>query len=256
MTPSPRLPFSDLDLAGLLAWLLLWAGYQWWAGRPAQTRPNLNTAVRPLRRQWMRQAFERENRVTDAALVGNLMQSATFLASTTLLVIGGLLALLGTVEKGTDFVQSLPFAQKTGAVVFELKTLVLVLVFVYALLRFTWSLRLFNLLNIVVGAYGAPSTLQPRTADDMADRRPGIAQPAVRASSTEVDPETLIRQGARLNELAGLHFTQGLRAYYYAVPILLWLVHPWLLVAGSVAITVLTYLMEFRSETVLALSGR
>lgn len=238
-------PFAQLDLVGLAVWLLSWAGYQWWAGKAGTTRHNLNTAVRPLRWQWMREAFRRENRVTDAALVGNLMQSATFLASTTLLVIGGLLALLGTVEKGTEVVQSLPFAQKTGAAAFELKALILTLVFVYALLRFTWSLRLFNLLNIVVGAFPSRPAGQQAAMDGMDGEGTGGGQ---------ADAERLIRRAARMNELAGLHFTQGLRAYYYAVPVLLWLVHPWLLVAGSIAITAVTYLMEFRSATVQALT--
>ena len=63
-----------------------------------------------------------------------------------------------------------------------------------------------------------------------------------------------IEQAALLNDLAGSNFTQGLRAYYYAVPVLCWLVNPWLLVAGSVVITVVTYYMEFRSASVTALT--
>jgi len=44
-----------------------------------------------------------------------------------------------------------------------------------------------------------------------------------------------------------------LRAYYYAVPILLWLINPWLLLAGSIVVTSAVYFTEFRSDTARAL---
>jgi len=107
----------------------------------------------------------------------------------------------------------------------------LTLVFVYAFLRFTWSLRQFNLAGIVIGAY--PTRHEHQVADDR-----------------------LIGQASSLNELAGSNFGQGLRAYYYAIPLLVWLINPWLLLAGSVIITGTTYYMEFRSATVRALAGQ
>ena len=223
------IPLSLLDWLGFCGWAVSWIAYQAVADRATVRRPSLAAAMRPYRRAWMREAFARDNRVTDAALLGNLMHSATFLASTTLLVIGGLLALIGGIDESARLVQSLPFAQKTSVQLFELKALVLALVLVYAFLRFLWSIRQFNLVVILLGAY------PPSSADGSIHAAP-------------------IEQAARLNELAGSNFTQGLRAYYYAVPVLLWLVNPWLLVAGSVVITVVTYYMEFRSASVTALT--
>lgn len=227
---AAALPLSLLDWLGFFGWAVCWIAYQAVADRATTRRPNLAAAIRPFRRAWMREAFGRENRVTDAALLGNLMQSATFLASTTLLVIGGLLALMGGIDESARIVQSLPFAQKTSLLLFELKALVLALVLVYAFLRFLWSIRQFNLVVILLGAY------PPASVDRSAHCAP------------------IIEQAARLNDLAGSNFTQGLRAYYYAVPVLLWLVNPWLLVAGSAVITIVTYHMEFRSASVAALT--
>ena len=45
---------------------------------------------------WMMQTTSRENRVVDAVVVQNLSTSPSFFASTTILIIGGLLAVLGT----------------------------------------------------------------------------------------------------------------------------------------------------------------
>ena len=145
------MPFQPLDWWALAAWVGCWVGYQLWA-EDAAHGTSLGAAVRPFRRAWMHEAMARENRVSDEALVGNLMQSATFLASTTLLVLGGLLALLGTLEQSAAVVQSLPFAQKTSSALFELKALALALVLAYAFLRFIWAIRLFNLVVILLGA--------------------------------------------------------------------------------------------------------
>jgi uncharacterized membrane protein len=62
-----------------------------------------------------------------------------------------------------------------------------------------------------------------------------------------------IAQAGRLTELAGINFSQGLRAYYFAVPLLVWLISPWLMMAAAVLITLATYYMEFRSATVRAI---
>ena len=48
--------------------------------------------------------------MADAALVGNLMQSVSFYANTTIYIIAGLLALLGTLDQVISFASDLPFA--------------------------------------------------------------------------------------------------------------------------------------------------
>lgn len=225
--------FTPADWGALALWLCAWLGYGFHAERVGNRRPNLMASVAAFRRVWMREAYYRDARIADVGLIGNLMQSATFFSSTTLLVLGATLAVIGTVERGAEVVEvmrNLPFAVRVTQEMLESKLLVLMFVFVYAFFRFTWSLRQFNLVNIMVGAFPA------RPEDQIPD-----------------DP--LIRTAGRLNELAGLNFTQGLRAYYYAMPLLLWLIGPALLVAGTVATTIVLYYMEFRSATVKALAS-
>ena len=218
-----------LDWIGLGLWLALWVGYAWWSASAQNRTTNLLRALVHYRRVWMREAYRRENRITDVALIGSLAQSATFFSSTTLLILGGLFALLGTLDESTEVLRNLPFAARTSRDLLEIKAIVLTLVFVNAFLRFTWSLRQYNLANILVGAY--PAQREHHVLDDR-----------------------LIGQASRLNELAGANFTQGLRAYYFAIPLLLWLVNPWLLLGGSVVMTISTWYMEFKSATVRALA--
>jgi uncharacterized membrane protein len=222
-------PLSPIDWTGLALWALLWCAYSIWSMRPRDARHSLNAATARYRRGWMREAYRRENRMVDVGLVGSLMQSATFFSSTTLLVLGGLFAVLGTPDKASEVVAHLPLAGRSTQRLFETKALVVTLVFVYAFFRFTWSLRQFNLVSILLGAF-----------------------PARPAGAAADDP--LVERASRLNELAGTHFAQGLRAYYFAVPLLLWLMNAWLLIAGSVIITLATYYMDFRSATVTALT--
>jgi uncharacterized membrane protein len=84
----------------------------------------------------MIQSSRRDVRVVDAIVVQNLSTSPSFFASTTLLIVGGLLALLGSSEQTSALVSELPFAVRTSRLVLDLKLLLLTGVFVYAFFRF------------------------------------------------------------------------------------------------------------------------
>jgi len=236
------------DWLALATWLFLWLGYQWFAMKPRFGRESLSTVMVPIRRKWMLEALHRENRISDASLIGNLMNSATFFSSTTLLILGGLFAFISSIDKNAAFVSNLPFAAATSLHSLEFKFVVLAFVFIYALFRFLWSIRQFNLLTILLGAYPAapPASVQSEQAP-LEVTAPGLPPvPPLRR---------IVEQATRLNALAGNNFTQALRAYYYAVPILLWLINPWLLLAGSLVVTSAVYFTEYRSHTAQALSA-
>lgn len=234
---------TPLDWAALAVWAALWLGFSWFARSRGPGAGDLNAIMARYRHVWMRLSWRRENRITDIALMGNLMHSATFFSSTTLLVLGALFAFLGTVEQVPDVVETvskLPFAARTSQHLLEAKAFALTLVFVYALLRFTWALRQFNLCCILIGAFGG---------DPDAPRAGGAP-----SAGPSLEAEQTLRAG-RLNELAGVNFAQGLRAYYFSVPLLAWLINPWLMLASALLITLATYYMEFRSATVRVLAA-
>lgn len=225
---------NALDWIAFWLWLGLWSTYQWYVTRSGKSRPSLGELMVPMRRQWMLEALHRDNRISDVAMIGNLMHSSTFFSSTTLLILGGLFAFISSIDHSVAFVQNLPFARRTSVEVIEVKAVVLAGVFIYALFRFLWSIRQFNLLNIMLGAY-PPAHLR--------------SQPTPRAAGY------IVEQAAKLNALAGNNFAQALRAYYYSVPILLWLVNPWLMIVGTIIVTAAVFFTEFRSETVQSLLG-
>ena len=99
---------------------------------------------------------ERDNRMLDVNVMRNLTRSSQFFASTTMLILGALVALMGYAEKAAGVLAELPFTQQVSERVWELKILLLVLIFVYAFFKFSWSIRQFGLCSILVGATHKP----------------------------------------------------------------------------------------------------
>jgi uncharacterized membrane protein len=137
--------------------------------------------------------------------------------------------MLGTKEKVVSAMADLPFATKAPQALWEVKIVLLIFIFIYAFFLFTWSLRQFNFCSILVGA--AP--------------RPG-------GNAEEI--ERYVNRAGRLVSLAGTSFNNGLRAYYFALAVLMWFVHPWLMIITTAAVVLILYWREFRSETLKALT--
>lgn len=217
-----------LDVAALVVFALCWWGYPWYAARRESRTPGLVQLTNRYRREWMRQMLAREMRMVDTALINMLTQSSVFFSSTTVLILGGLLALIGTSETMQAALGRLPGAVRTSEQLWEIKVLLLVAIFVYAFLKFTWSLRQFNFVGILVGA--AP----PRDAGD---------------------GEEIAARAGRMAELAAEDFNRGLRAYYFAFAALSWFVNPGLFIAGTLGVVAILYVLEFRSKAVAALGS-
>jgi uncharacterized membrane protein len=223
------LPWSD--------WLAValffggWAGYAVWAKRRSLRRPSLLALTNRERARWMVQTSYRENRVLDGVVVQNLSTSPSFFASTTILIIGGLLAVLSTTERASELVRELPFAARTSLIVFDIKVVLLTAIFVYAFFRFTWSLRLYTFGALVVAA--AP--------DHQAWRDDGQRQ-------------AFASRAGRMMALAAETFNDGLRAYYMSFAALAWFVSPWALVASTAAVVWILYRREFHSDVLAVLA--
>lgn len=226
-----KLTYSHLDLVAIVVFVLCWFGYGWFAHRHTSGRSSLLTVMNPMRERWFEQTLLRENRIVDSSLLANLMHSATFFSSTTVLVLGGLLALFGSIEKSADLFENLPFAQRSSQQLLEAKVVLLILLFVYALIKFTWSVRQFNFVTILIGS------LSPK--DQVTD-----------------DDRSAARRAAGILKLAGENFGQGMRSYYFAVAVLMWFVQPLFFIAATAIVTLMLYRMEFHSRTIDVLAGK
>ena len=222
--------FRQVTLTDALAlvWFVLgWWGYAAFARRRAVAgRGSLLATTNRFRRLWMLQTTARENRVIDGVVVQNLSTSPSFFASTTILIIGGLLALLGATEEAAKVVKEIPFAARTSPFVFDLKLFVLAAVFVYAFFRFTWSMRQYTFGALLIASAPDPKAFE----------------------SGEASREEFADRAGRVVGLAAETFNDGLRAYYMAFAVILWFFSPLAFALGTAGIIYLLYQREFRSE--------
>jgi uncharacterized membrane protein len=167
--------------------------------------------------------------MVDTQIIANLMRSASFFASTTMFIIAGLIAVLGARDKAMAVLAELPFAVDSRALLWDLKVLLLVVLFVYAFFKFTWAFRHYNYVLILVGGVPAPDRL------------------------TE-ESQRIAERIARIATSTGRHFNGGLRAYYFGLAALSWFVHPWLFVALTAWVVWVLYRREFRSRLLKTLA--
>jgi uncharacterized membrane protein len=113
-------PLGLLDLAALAVFLSCWFGCAMLVDRVPRIRPkSVIAAMDEDRRRWMRGLVGRDNRVFDAMAIGHRMSSGTFLATSSISILGGLVALLGASDMGRHVVSALPFAAPTSRAPWE-----------------------------------------------------------------------------------------------------------------------------------------
>jgi len=226
-----------IDWAAVVIFFGGWAGYAWFARHRANKHPSILAATNRIRREWMRQSTYRDVRVIDGVIIQNLSTSPSFFASTTILIIGGLLAILGTTEKTTELVRELPFAARTSVLVFDLKLVLMLVVFVYAFFRFTWSMRQYTFGALLIGS--APEAKQFEIMGaDADDKRAAFAM-----------------KSGKVLGLAAETFNDGLRAYYFAFAAIGWFFSPLVFMVATLVVIYVLYQREFHSDVLEGLNA-
>ena len=220
-----------VDLAAPLIFLLCWTGYVGLADGPLAAGRSLMSRIHEHREIWMRRMLMRENRIVDMQVIIILTQSNAFFASSSVLIVGGALAMLGAREQAMAVLAELPFATHTPPVLWELKVLLVLSVFVYAFFKFTWSLRQFNYLAILIGAAPPPASA-------------GSPESAVYAHNA-----------ALVASRAAEHFNKAMRSFYFGLAAISWFLQPVLFMVLSALVVLVVYRREFRSHTLQALGA-
>ncbi|MBT5664410.1 MAG: DUF599 domain-containing protein [Rhodospirillaceae bacterium] len=212
------------DLIGVTWLFLCWTGYTVYSENSRFAETNLIGSIGQRRVIWMTQMLGRDNRMVDIQIINSLMDVVRFLASTSILIIAGLLALLGATDQAILVIMDLPFAAPGGRGVWEAKILLLILIFVYAFFKFMWSMRQYTYCSVMVGAAPPPSNPME-------------------------DQEMAAHSIARVTTLASRHSNHGTRAYYFGLATLSWFVHPLLLIPSALWVVLVLHRREFRSRT-------
>jgi uncharacterized membrane protein len=212
------------DILAFLFFILCWVGYSRFTVHKSQCAKSLLAVTNRYRGLWIREMIRRDNRTVDTIMIGNLQRSITFFANTTILIMVGLMSMLGYYEHLAGIVSNVPFAKMSTPFMFELKIFILLLIFIYAFFKYTWSLRQYNYASVFVNA------VPPHT--EVADQQ-----------------ESLLQKGTYLVSNAAQHFNNGLRAYYFALAMLPWFIHPYCFIAATALTLFVTHRREYHSRT-------
>jgi uncharacterized membrane protein len=144
--------FTPLDLFAVAFFIAAWMGYGAVMEWTAFGRRGLNNRMHRYREEWMREMLLRDMRMVDGQIMGSLQNGTAFFASTSLLAVGGVLALLRSSQDVMEIFAALPFGIRTTPGVLEMKIIGLLVIFIYAFFKFAWSYRRFNYAAILLGA--------------------------------------------------------------------------------------------------------
>lgn len=227
--PQTLSDLSALDVVAFAAFLACWIGYTVFSDYAGPRHGNLSSAMARQREAWMIQMIGRDNRMVDLQIIRNLTRTGIFFASTSLLILAGLVTVLGSTDQAIMLFVNLPYVASLTPLEWELRILILIVMIIYSFFKFAWSVRQLSYCAIQVGGM----------------------EPATKATEDSLGRAKCI---ARLATLAAQHFNRGQRTYYFAMAMLAWFVHPIALVATSIWVVLVLYRREFRSRTLRILN--
>ena len=215
-----------LNVSAACWFFLCWSGftrYATWKGRETVC---LASVMHRYREDWMRRMLLRDGRIADASVVGSLERNASFFASSTLIILAGILTVLSASDRALSLLAHLPLVQQDSQGVSEIKLLCLAMVFVYAFFTFSWCMRQYNFAAVLVGS-------APVVGECLADER---------------ERKAFASRAARVLSLAANQFNYGLRSYYFGMAMLTWFISAWLFMVVSVGVVLILYRREFHSD--------
>ncbi|MEW2919438.1 DUF599 domain-containing protein [Ruegeria sp. ANG10] len=216
------LVFSPLDYAAIVLLFCAWQWIGWRIDNPSPRKNSVTMMMDDFRRNWMHEMVTRQPRMFDAQMVATMRQGSTFFASTTMIAIGGGLALLGNTERLAGVAQDLAIGS-APALVWEIKILIVLAFLSNAFLKYVWAHRLFGYCGVLMAAV-------PNDPED--------PQAYPRAA-----------QAAEICVTAARSFNRALRATYFALASVTWILGPVALFIGTAVTFGVLYRREFASHS-------
>lgn len=195
------------EIAFLFVTVLALAGYHLLLAVRVRTRAE-DTAIgcaNRMRARWVASVMADRRDILAVQTVRNWIMAATFLASTSILIGLGLLGAAWRPAILEDISHALNLAGTVSETLWMAKLFVLIQFFFVSFFSFTSAIRYYNHASVMINT-------------------PGI------------EPE----DAARVTNRGALYYTIGVRGFYLAVPVTLWLFGPmWMAVGALVLIAVL-----------------
>jgi uncharacterized membrane protein len=215
-----------IDYAALALFAVCWLGYGALLAALSRGSGTLNDDMVVIRRVWMTAMTHRDIRLVDSQLMGHSINTASFFASTNLLLIA---AVAGVLFGGGDALRGVAAlgAEAAPAPLLEAKLALVLVCLVRGFLDFIWAIRQLNYALAVIGA--APEAHEDSDRIALGQAAADLLNPALSA------------------------FSQGVRGYYFALAAAAWLFGPLWLALGVAAACALLIWRQAGSEAARAL---
>lgn len=216
------------DLAALTFFALCWLFYEPLL-KTVSRGGVLNSDMTVIRGAWMSQMARRESRFMDGQLLGHALNSASFFASSNLLLIAAAAGVLFGGEGSFAKVSSLQLIQTSSRMLFELQLAVILVVLARGLLAFIWSIRQMNYCLTIFGATPEDQNADPALREAFAEAGGAVLNPALSA------------------------FNAGVRGYYFALAAAAWMFGPIPLTIATLGAVSLLVWRQSRSPSARAI---
>ena len=213
-----------IDILAVGFFVIEWMVYVYTLEHSAYGRDSLSARMHIYREVWVRRMLDREARMVDMQIMASLQNGTAFFASSSLIAVGGALALLRSTNDALAALKMLPFDMNPSPALWEIKCAGLILIFIYAFFKFAWAYRLFNYVAILLGSM----------------------PPASQRDTPQAEAHVI--RTTRMFETAGRHFNRGQRGFFFALGYLGWFVSPWVLFVSTAAVVIVTWRRQFASN--------
>jgi uncharacterized membrane protein len=215
MTDFIALHIYDLLGFGLsVTAVCLYQIYLRWRTRRAPAS-SAQDAMLTARAAWVEGVMRERRDILAVQTLRNSMMSSSFMASTAVLLIIGVLTLSAQGDKLSGTWHSLNFFGQFAAEMWLFKLLVMLFDLLFAFFSFSMAVRLFHHIGYLINVPLSP----PNEAAQM------------------------VHVVAQLNR-AGIYYRIGMRAYYFTVPLLFWLFGPVLLLGATALLVYFLYHLD------------
>lgn len=221
----------NADFAAFVWFVVSIIGYRAIAEWSPLERSSIVGAIQQRRVDWMRNMARRDNRMLDGLVLQGLGQGNAFFASTSAIAIGGLAAIMGSGDKVQGLLERLPYVAHSSPELWELKTLLLMSIFVFAFFKFAWAFRLSHYTGIM------------------------IAATPLLVAGNEAQCDAHAERTAALIGIAAEHANSGLRSFYYAIAAMAWYFHPLAFAAAATWVLMILIRRDFFSRSRRIIAG-
>lgn len=170
--------------------------------------------TRHLRHMWVESIMKEKRDILSVQTLRNSIMASSFLASTAMLIGLGLTSFLLKPEHLTEIPFDVTMIFSHMRALFLVKIMLLSVHFFFAFFSFTLAIRYFNQMNFMINV------------------------------PVECDPMLTTEFVAKTLDLGMTHYTLGMRAYYLAVVVTLWLFGPQWMFIGSLILTFILYRLD------------